>query len=182
MILYINACVRKNSRTNELALDLLKKLGGEFTERKLDALNLKPHSCESLIYEGEQIAQGNLNDKCFEYAREFAAADTIVIAAPFWDFSFPALLKTYIENIYTIGIVCKYGAQGVMGLCKAKKLYYVVTSGGNFDPRFSFDYIKELCTTQFGIPNVELIKAENLDIDGADVQKILDEAKGEIII
>ena len=69
-----------------------------------------------------------------------------------------------------------------MGLCKAKKLYYVVTSGGNFDPRFSFDYIKELCTTQFGIPNVELIKAENLDIDGADVQKILDEAKGKIII
>ena len=37
--------------------------------------------------------------------RTIANADKIVIAAPFWDMSFPSLLKVYIENIYTIGIV-----------------------------------------------------------------------------
>ena len=42
------------------------------------------------------------------YAKQFAGADTIVIAAPFWDLSFPAILKTYIENIYVTGIVSRY--------------------------------------------------------------------------
>ena len=35
MILYINACVRRDSRTNRIASALLQKLGGEYEEVKL---------------------------------------------------------------------------------------------------------------------------------------------------
>ena len=48
----------------------------------------------------------------FRYARQFAAADKIVIAAPLWDLSFPAQLKVYLENIYVTGIVTKYSDAG----------------------------------------------------------------------
>lgn len=41
MILYINSCVRENSRTDRLAKVLLEKLG-EYVEVKLDELNLHP--------------------------------------------------------------------------------------------------------------------------------------------
>ena len=33
----------------------------------------------------------------FDLAGQFAGADTIVIAAPFWDLSFPAALKQYMQ-------------------------------------------------------------------------------------
>ena len=50
--------------------------------------------------------------------------DIIVIGAPFWDLSFPAILKIFIENIYVTGLVTKFGENGKpVGLCKAKKLY-----------------------------------------------------------
>ena len=55
----------------------------------------------------------------FCYARQFAAADRIVIAAPLWDLSFPAQLKVYLENIYVTGIVTKYSEAGEpVGLCR----------------------------------------------------------------
>ena len=60
----------------------------------------------------------------FELARQFAAADQIVIAAPYWDLSFPAALKQYFEQINVLGITFAYTPEGVpKGLCRARKLY-----------------------------------------------------------
>lgn len=42
MTLYINCCVREESRTDRLARAVLQKLGGDFTEIKLYEENLKP--------------------------------------------------------------------------------------------------------------------------------------------
>ena len=55
-----------------------------------------------------------MNQEQTESPRHYckSLADTIVIAAPFWDFSFPAALKIYIENIYVTGIVSRYGSDG----------------------------------------------------------------------
>lgn len=178
MILYINACIRKNSRTNELAKELLSLLGEKYTERSLASEALMPLSEERLEYRTRLIAENNYNDPMFDLAKEFASADTIVISAPYWDFSFPTILKEYIENIYVTGIVSRYTQEGIPeGLCKAKRLYYVTTAGGEFEPKYSFDYIKELCQSCFGIKRVELIKAEMLDIVGNDAEKIIQEAK-----
>ena len=98
----------------------------------------------------------------FRYARQFAAADRIAIAAPLWDLSFPAQLKVYLENIYVTGIVTKYSEAGEpVGLCRASEFYYVTTSGGPFDGRFGYDYWKTIAQDCFGIPTVKLLEAEN---------------------
>ena len=87
----------------------------------------------------------------------------------------------YLENIYSIGIVSEYDENGCPhGLCKAEKLYYVTTAGGNYDQRFSFDYIDYLAKNMFGIRETELICAEYLDIDGNDAEGILSEAINNI--
>ena len=107
--------------------------------------------------------------------------DENVIAAPYWDGSFPAMLKTYIENIYAIGIVTKYDNNGhPQGLCRAKKLYYVTTAGGRYNPRFSYDYLKYLVKNMFGIKDMELIYAEYLDVEGYDAEAILSETMKKI--
>lgn len=175
MTLYINCCPRSSSRTARLAEKLLKKLG-EYEEIDPETEGLVPLNEERLNYRTDLIGKGDYSDDIFRYAKHFAAADTIVIAAPYWDLSFPSELKTYIENIYVTGIVSRYGSDGKpQGLCKAKTLYYVTTAGGYYDERYSFDYIKELSENYFGINEAVLIKAEMLDIAGNDPEKILAE-------
>lgn len=176
MTLYINCCVRKESRTDRIARALLEKMGGEYTEIFLPDLDLKPLSAEASDKRDRLCAAGDYSDPMFDLARQFAAAERIVIAAPYWDSSFPSLLKIYLENIYVTGIVTKYLSDGsVAGLCRADELIYVTTAGGSYVPDFSYGYLETIAKDYFGIKTTRLIKAEMLDIVGADVEGILDE-------
>ena len=180
-ILYINSAVRAESRTNELAKYLLEKLDGNITELKLEDENLKPLNGKSLAERDFIIGSNNKDNEMLKYARQFAKADIIVIAAPFWDYSFPALLKTYIENISVLDTTFTYDEIGnAVGLCKAKRVYYVSTSGGQFIPDFGFNYLKRLFKELYGISDMRLFYAENLDIDGSDIPLIMKEAKEKI--
>ena len=174
MTLYINCCVREESRTDRLARAVLKMLGGDITELNLYRENLKPLDRDTLNKRTALIERGDYSDPMFDYAKQFASADTIVIAAPYWDLSFPATLKTYIENIYITGIVSAYDEKGMpVGLCKATELYYVTTAGGPYDPTYSYGYIESLAKNFFGIPETYLVKAEMLDIEGNDAEETL---------
>ena len=177
MILYVNSCVREGSRTHRIAKALIQKLGGETEEVKLAEEMPAPLTAERLQRRTELIEKGDYSDPMFRLARQFQAADVIVIAAPYWDLSFPAVLKAYLENIYVTGLVSEYGADGTpRGLCRARKLYYVTTAGGPYLPDFSYDCIRTLATGCFGIPETELIKAEMLDVEGYDAEELIREA------
>ena len=53
-----------------------------------------------------------------------------------------------------------------------------MTAGGAYVPEeFGFGYVKTLAQSFYGIPDVKLIKATGLDIDGADIEAILSSAK-----
>ena len=176
MTLYINACARPGSRTDRLARALLATLG-DYEELRLYDLPLLPLNTERLARRDALLACRAYDDDFFRCARQFAAADKIVLAAPLWDLCFPAQLKLYLENIYITGIVTRYDAAGCpVGLCRAQRLYYVSTSGGPYDPRFSYQYLRALCVECFGIPETELLMAENLDVDGSDPEAILRDA------
>ena len=173
MILYINACVRSDSRTDVIARALLNKLG-RYDELKLSGLDIRPLDEALLQKRTDLIGSGNYDDPMFDLSKQFASADAIVISAPFWDGSFPAILKTYLENIYVTGIVSKYSKDGTpVGLCKAAKLYYVTTAGGPYFPDFSYGYISVLAVQMFGITETELLYSENLDIFGNDPDLII---------
>ena len=95
---------------------------------------------------------------------------------------FPSILKVYIENIYAIGIVTTYDSAGLpVGLCKASELIYVTSAGGQYIPDFSYGYIEALSKRIFGIPKTRLIKAEMLDVAGADAEQILAAAMKEAV-
>ena len=181
-VLFINACPRKDSRTKILADYLLGKLSGTVQERNLTKTAVLPLSEEALERRTLLSNRGDFNYPLFDLAKEFAAADTIVMAAPFWDLSFPAVLKTYIENINIVGITFAYSKEGKpYGLCKAKGLYYVTTAGGPiFNDVYGYGYVKELAQTFYAIPQIHCVKAENLDIENANVEQILREAKHHI--
>ena len=174
MILYINSCVRGDSRTDKIARAVLDKLGGEYAEVYLPGENLQPLSEERLEKRTALIERKDYSDEMFTYAKQFAAADKIIISAPYWDLSFPSLLKVYIENIYVTGIVSEYDENGAPhGLCSADEIIYVTTAGGPYDADYSFGYIKALAQQYMGIPKATLIKAEMLDVIGFDAEEIV---------
>lgn len=182
-ILYINACVRENSRTNELSQYFLSKVQGEIEEINLNIQNILPLNREALNKRENLIAEKNYDDSIFDYAKQFSKADVIVIGAPYWDLSFPALLKAYLENINVLGITFSYSEKGYpVSLCNAKKLVYITTSGGPIiSDEFGFGYVKSLAENFYGIKDINYIKAEGLDIIGANVQEILNNAKKKLI-
>ena len=181
MILYINCCVRGESRTNKIARAVLEKLGGEYTELYLPDENLQPLSKEHLEQRTALIEKGDYSDDMFRLAKQFASAEKIVVSAPFWDLSFPSILKLYIENIYVTGIVSKYNSDGTPhGLCRADEIIYVTTAGGPYVPDYSFGYIRDLAENYLGIEKATLIKAEMLDVEGFDAEKIIEKVISEL--
>ena len=176
MTLFVNSCVRKGSRTKRLAGILLGKLGGEIEEINVSDITFPTVDEEFLKKRDGLIASNKWDDPLFKYARQFAEADQIVIAAPYWDLSFPAALKQYFEQINVIGITFEYSPEGTpISKCRAEKLYYVTTAGGTFVPEdYGFGYVKALAQGFYGIQDVRLIKATGLDIYGADVEGILE--------
>ena len=177
-ILFINACVRPSSRTLELAKHVLSKLSGRVQEVKLYNEHLLPLDLEQIELRDKSTKTKDFSNPVFDLAKQFANVDTIVIAAPYWDLSFPAVVKSYFENITVNGLTFAYGKNGIpKGLCKAKRLIYVTTSGGPIIHNFGFDYVSALAKNFYGINDVQLVKAEGLDIYDADVFDIMQTVK-----
>ena len=177
-ILFINACVRPNSRTLELATHVLSKLKGDIEEVKLFDANVRPLDKKGLEMRDKASIDRDYSSSEFLFAKQFAESDVIVIATPYWDLMFPAVVKAYFENVTVSGLTFSYSESGIpYGLCKAKRLIYVTTAGGPIIHNFGFDYVSTLAKCFYGINNVQLVKAEGLDIYGADVANIIETAK-----
>jgi len=188
MILFINSCVRKDSRTKRLADFVIKKLMEKNSGQIVEEVVLKDidfsKTDEQFINERDSLINAeDFSNPKFALARQFAQADTVVIAAPYWDLSFPAMLKQYFEKICVRGVTFVYTESGApKGLCKAEKLYYVSTAGGPFyEEDFGYGYVKKLALSYYGIKDFHLIKACSLDVIGADVEKILSSAEQDAL-
>ena len=183
MILFINGCVRENSRTLELARAVLAKETDTIEEVRLYPDGPEGLDAKKLARRDELLAAKEYDHPMFDLARQFAEADAIVLAAPYWDLAFPAKVRAYLEEVTVSGITFRYGENGIpQGLCRANRLVYVTTAGGPIFENFNFgyDYVKALAQGFYGINDISLIKAEGLDVRGADTEAIMEAAKTAI--
>ena len=181
-VLLINACVRKESRTLRLAKRVLAHLDGEVREIDLEQESLRPLTGETLARREAILQSGDLDAPMLRHAHAFAEADEIVLAAPCWDLSFPAAVKTYFEQINVVGVTFSYGPDGTpIGHCRANRLYYVMTAGGPIlPPNHGYAYVRDLASMFYGIPETVRFSAEMLDVVGSDTEEILREAEERI--
>ncbi len=181
-ILLLNACVRERSRTLRLAKRVLTHLDGDLTEIVPEREALLPLTGETLARREALLERGDMDAPMLRYARAFASADEIVVAAPYWDLSFPAAVKTFFEHVTVTGVTFSYGADGrPVGHCRAKRLFYVMTAGGPIlPPNHGFAYVRDLAAMFYGIPETVLFSAEMLDIPGQDVEARLRETEERI--
>ena len=127
----------------------------------------------------EQQAVVNLSDSLIE---EIKAADTLIIAAPMYNFSIPTQLKNWIDLIARAGVTFTYTENGVKGLIEGKKAIVVTTRGGIHKDAASDSMTPYLRTVLgfIGITNVEFVYAEALNMGEDAAEKGMSEAQTKL--
>ena len=179
-LLYVDCCisVHERSRTKLLADTFLSAWRAAHPQDEIEVLDIKPLDLpplkeEALRRREEALHSGRTDAPEFALARQFAAAERIVVATPLWELSFPSQLRLYIEHIAAAGITFGYTAQGEVGLCRAKKLLFLTTAGGPLEGRnCGSDYWRALCPF-FGISEYHFLGAAMQDVIEIDHEYIL---------
>ena len=65
------------------------------------------------------------------FVDELLAADEILITSPIYNLNVPAVLKAWIDQIVRVGRTFAFGANGLEGLVKGKKVRVIVASGSD---------------------------------------------------
>jgi len=110
---------------------------------------------------------------------ELQEADVIVIGAPIYNFSIPAVLKAWVDMIARVQLTFHYTENGPVGMLTDKKVYVVVPSGGvpvGSPMDFATPYLRHAFGF-VGITDVEFIGAEGADRGNSDA---LDSARARI--
>lgn len=164
-LIVIDACMRDEaSRTRRILEPLVAELG-------------KRYEIETIVLDGDDYAPvgrkvlaeraaGHVPAAVVETAKRVAAADRIVIAAPFWDMSYPAILKVFVENMSLFNVTFRDNGTYFEGLCNCKKVLYVTTRGMDVSTGSPLDgatpYIKAIGAL-WGLGDVLTVSAQNLD-------------------
>jgi FMN-dependent NADH-azoreductase len=65
-----------------------------------------------------------------ELSDQFVSADKYVFVTPLWNFSFPPVMKAYLDAVAVAGKTFKYTEQGPIGLLTDKKALHIQARGG----------------------------------------------------
>lgn len=106
----------------------------------------------------EQIQALKISNQLIE---ELQSADFIVIGAPIYNFSIPAVLKAWIDMIARAKVTFEYTDKGPVGLLKNKQAYVAIASGGvpvGSAMDFSSSYLKHVLGF-IGVTDVSIIDA-----------------------
>ena len=97
-----------------------------------------------------------------DFIAELLSADEIVIGTPMYNFSIPALLKSWIDHVVRAGVTFSMSYEG---LVKGKKGTVIIASGGNFAPGTPYEslnvatgYLKQILGF-IGITDVKVVLA-----------------------
>lgn len=186
-LLFVNGCIsqrRESSRTKRLADAFLAAFQAAHPDWAVETVSpetllaLKPFDVEMLNERDVLCVAGAFDGPVYALARQFQTAEAIVVAAPFWDLSYPAALRTYIEYISANGLLYHYEADGCHGDCKAQWLVYL-TSGGDVEREDSVGVIHwRQLAAMFGIPQFDYVFAGGLDLDPERTEELLAGAVG----
>ena len=169
-LVVIDACVRQSeSRTRRIAEPVISALAERYEIVRYNLPEMEGIvPLDPRLF--EERGQGSIPFWAVKAARDIAAADRIVIAAPFWDMSFPAALKCFFEQTSLFDITFTDNGSTCVGLCKAPKVLYITTRGMDIptcDPREqATPYLKALGTL-WNLGELTTIAAWNMDYSSA---------------
>jgi FMN-dependent NADH-azoreductase len=184
-ILQIDASARKTgSVTRELTETLVKTL----VRSDPDAKVLTRDVSQGLPFLDEEWVGANFTDPAERSAEqrkklalsdtlvsEVKSADTIVIGTPIYNFSVPASLKAWIDQIARARETFSYTENGPVGLLEGKRAFVLVASGGTkvgSEIDFAASYLRHVLGF-VGITDVTIVAADQLMVDPSNREAAL---------
>ena len=163
-IFYVDACLRTGSNTKKIADAIIAKLAERYD---IETVRLSEHTFPVVNNDIlNDRANGIVPDEYVAMAKKLADADRLVIAAPFWDMSFPGALKVFLENMSLFNVTFGSNEIECYGLCKAEKVLYITTRGMNISTGDALEqatpYINAIGKL-WGLGELHVISAQNMD-------------------
>ncbi len=131
----------------------------------------------------EQASRAQSADQLIE---ELEAADTIVLAAPMYNFTISSTLKAWIDHVARAGRTFRYTANGPEGLLKGKQVFVVTGRGGIYTGDaparvldFQEPYLRGILGF-LGLTDVTFIHVEGLNISPEAAEKGFAQARNAI--
>lgn len=181
-LLYIDACIRDEmSRTKRIATPIVEAL-----KQKYEVQTLVINDLDLSIVKKELITKRNngvIDPQVMSWAESVRDADRIVIAAPFWDMSFPAALKNFLELCSIFDVTFKSDEKTCYGNCKAEKMLYITTRGMDISTGDVLEqgtpYLKAI-SWLWGIGPMQVVSAQNMDyISEKEIEERISKAISE---
>jgi FMN-dependent NADH-azoreductase len=177
---FVEAWRRTHPGTALVERDLTAASMPHLTQEALAALMIPP--------EQRTAAQRELVAFADSLIEEVEAADTIVIAAPMYNFSIPSTLKAWIDHIARAGRTFRYTAAGAEGLLKGKKVVVVTGRGGVYSGNspgkvldFQEPYLRAMLGF-VGLDDVTFIHVEGLKLSSEAATSGLERARQAISV
>jgi len=163
-LFYVDACMREGSNTKKIADAVIEELSKRYDIECVRLSEMSFPVVDDAIL--KERSNGYVPEEYVAMAKKIATADRLVIAAPFWDMSFPSALKVFLENMSLFNITFNSNEKECYGLCKAEKVLYITTRGMDISTGDVMEqatpYIKAL-SRLWGLGELSVISAQNMD-------------------
>ncbi len=152
----------------------------------IDELDLYSEGIQPLS--GDELRKMPVPEETEEkkYASQFMEYDKFIIAAPFWNFSIPSILKAYIDRLLIAGKTFRYTESGFQSLVSGKKSIFFMGRGGVYseEPMKSMEngikYLNLIFRDFFGM-ETDSVVLEGTNMYSRDtLNKRFDEIKPEL--
>ncbi|MBT2287454.1 NAD(P)H-dependent oxidoreductase [Paenibacillus polymyxa] len=129
------------------------------------------------LTEQEQSKVGRLG----EISDQFAAADKYVFVTPFWNLSYPPMMKAYLDAVAVAGKAFKFIDGRPIGLLTDKKALHIQARGGLFSeaPNSELEMGHrhlQVMMNYFGVPSFELLALEGFAKSHLNANEIKEDA------
>ncbi|MEN6461871.1 MAG: NAD(P)H-dependent oxidoreductase [Syntrophomonas sp.] len=152
-----------NAAVVKVVQEELEKKGAMVKVKDLYAMNWNP------VLSGEDfqgLHTGKVPADIKQEQADVSWADKVVMVAPVWWHSVPAMLKGYIDRVFSIGFAYEYTQTGARGLLGGKKGLVITTSGADEKTAQQTGMLRDLenglVNAVFGFSGFSEFKLKNL--------------------
>jgi NAD(P)H dehydrogenase (quinone) len=133
-----------NHAIKEIVEEKLRKAGNSFETRDLYEIGFNPE------LSGKDFVAGQQGQALVDIKREqdyIKNSDILIFIHPIWWFNMPAILKGYIDRVFSYGFAYGVNEKGPYGLLTDKKVILINTTGGAEENYVKYGYNEALRKT-----------------------------------
>ncbi len=162
-VLHIKASINGDaSKSNQLSNSIIERLKGTYSDYTVETLDLSENPLPFLtaeMYQAFSTPKDTRSQKQLEVIqpsekaiKQIKEADIVVIAVPLYNFSIPASLKAWLDQIARANETFSYATGAPQGLLTDKKVYLAIASGGIYSEGMmkAYDFTENYLRTVLG--------------------------------